>query len=119
MNSAEFDANVDVQFIEPQNGSNEWQIIHVKSRIDALSQDELVRDIKNAISNGSRKIALDLKNNRFMSFNTIRFCVDVARELNAKGGEIVLIGCAEKTKRHFEIYGTLKHIRLVRTLLEI
>jgi len=116
----------DAHFIEPASvdagpasvGAG-WQIIHVKARIDAFSQDELMKELAALQGHGQKQIALDLKNNRFLSFNAIRFCADVAADLYKRGGTLALIGCAEKTKRHFEIYGSLKHIRMVRTVLEL
>lgn len=116
----------DAHFIEPASrvaGSTAvasgWQILQVKARIDAFSQEELIKDLAAAKEQGHKQIALDLKNNRFLSFNAIRFCAEVAAELYNNGGSLALIGCAEKTKRHFEIYGSLKHIRIVRTVLEL
>ncbi len=117
------DFNFTEKFIEPSSSSagtrGGWQIIHVKARIDAFSQDDLIKEVHNLRAQGHRKIALDLKNNRFLSFNAIRFCSDFSRDLTADSGALVLIGCAEKTKRHFEIYGSLDHIRIIRTELEL
>jgi anti-anti-sigma regulatory factor len=113
----------DFNFIEPApssaNTRSGWQIIFVKARIDAFSQNDLVKEVRDLCAQGHRKIALDLKNNRFLSFNAIRFCSDFSHELMSEGGALVLIGCAEKTKRHFEIYGSLDRIRIIRTELEI
>jgi len=112
-----------IEYIEPTPSSadtrGDWKIIPVKARIDAFSHDDLINEVRNLRAQGQKKVALDLKNNRFLSFNTIRFCSDLSRELIGGGGALVLIGCAEKTKRHFEIFGSLDYIRVIRTALEL
>lgn len=114
----------DFDFIEPTpaatpSGHSSWEIIHVKARIDAFTLHDLIKEIGALREKGHKRIAIDLKNNRFMSFNAIRFLSDAAREIGSQDGSFVLIACAEKTKRHFEIYGSLAHIRIIRTELEL
>lgn len=92
----------------------DWRIVHVKMRVDSFNQGELLDDLRNLRVQGHKKLALDLKDNRFLSLPVIRFCVDAARDLHSVGGVLALIGPSEKTKRHFEIYGSLKYIRVVR-----
>ena len=91
-----------------------WAIVQVKTRIDSQSQTELIDEVKKLRADGKRRIALNLRNNRFLSFPAIRYCVDTAREMAAEGGLLALIACAEKTKRHFEIYASLDPIVIVR-----
>lgn len=92
-----------------------WTIVSAKSRVDSFNQDALVSEIRQRLADGHKRIALDLKGNRFFSLQVIRFCVDTARELAAKGGRLALISPSEKTQRHFEIYGSLNHIAVVRS----
>jgi anti-anti-sigma regulatory factor len=96
-----------------------WQVITLKPRVDALNHADLVSEIHEALAEGSKKIALDLTQNRFFSLNAIQFCMSVARDLYGDGGSLALIGCAERTKRHFDIYGSLKQIRIVRSMDEL
>lgn len=103
----------------PKAESSDWQIVAVKSRVDAFNQEALKEEIENLRKNGYRKIALDLKANRFLSFPVIKHCVEISREVASSGGSFALIGCAERTKRHFEIYGTLDHIDIVRAAGEL
>jgi anti-anti-sigma factor len=92
-----------------------WDLVSGKVRIDASSNEELVAILKDLRTQGKRRIAIDLRGTRFMSYQAIRYCVDLARELSVIGGEFVLISPSEKTKRHFEIYGSLDRIRIVRS----
>jgi anti-anti-sigma regulatory factor len=93
-----------------------WRLIQVKSRVDFSNQEELAQAIREARAQGCKKIALDLRANRFFSLPSIKICVDIAAELSGeRGGDFALISCTEKTRRHFEIYGSLKHIRNVRS----
>lgn len=96
-----------------------WQVITLKPRIDAFNHADLVSEIHEALAEGSKKIALDLTQNRFFSLNAIQFCMSVARDLYSDGGSLALIGCMERTKRHFDIYGSLKQIRIVRSVDEL
>jgi anti-anti-sigma regulatory factor len=94
-------------------------VIVVKSRIDSFSQRALVEEIRTLRELGHKKIALDLKANRFLSLPMIKHCVDVADKVASEGGAFALISCPEKTKRHFEIYGSLDHIGVVRSAAEL
>lgn len=93
----------------------DWQVILVRSRVDAINLDAFIDDIEKARRSGAKFLALDLKANRFLSFQAIQHCVKVADEMVNENGGLALICCAEKTKRHFEIYGSLNHIHVVRS----
>lgn len=94
---------------------NAWSKIVLKPRVDSFNQGELLIEIKEAVEAGATRVALDLRQNRFVSVAVIRACVETAQKLADKGGEFALVGCPERTKRHFEVYGTLDDIRVVRT----
>lgn len=91
-----------------------WNLINVKARVDAKSFDELQATVRDLRLQGKSHIAVDLRQNRFFSLPAIQFIVSSARELREQGGEMVLVGPNEKTKKHFEIYGSLKDIRVIR-----
>lgn len=123
VNSAEINVEKDSpesasKTVSPVGNQLEWQVISVKPRVDSFNQDALIEEIKaareKANETGSIKIALDLRSNKFLSFPAIKFCVSIAAEVAEKNGSFVLLGCPERTKRHFEIYGSLDHIRVVR-----
>jgi anti-anti-sigma regulatory factor len=102
-----------------QPTSQEWAVVTIKSRVDSFNQEALIQEIKDLRAAGHKRIALDMKANRFFSFPVIRACVDAARELSEAEGGFALVACPQKTKRHFEIYGSLKHIRIVRSVEEL
>lgn len=97
----------------------DWRVLVMKSRVDSFNQEELVAAMTGLRAQGCRCIALDLKANRFLSFQAIRFCVDTARELAAEGGSFALIGPSEKTRRHFQIYGSLSDIQVLRSVRDL
>jgi anti-anti-sigma factor len=108
----------------PRNDSirqvGEWSVVVAKSRVDSFSFDQLVEAVQSLRAQGQTKcIAIDLKATRFLSLQAIRFLVDVARELNEKNGRLALVAPAEKTKRHFMIYGSLEHIQVVRSIQDL
>ena len=96
-----------------------WRVVGVKSRVDSFNQGALMEEIRGLAAQGAKHIALDLKANRFMSLPVIKCCVEVAQLLSECGGGFALVGCSEKTKRHFEIYGTLDHIEVVRSSAQL
>ncbi len=98
---------------------NDWHVIAVKARVDSFNQEDLLKEIRACMSEGRKRIALDLKHNRFLSLPTIKGCVDAANELAKSGGSFALISCQERTKRHFEIYGSLDQIRVYRSDREL
>jgi anti-anti-sigma regulatory factor len=102
-----------------QKPIDSWQIVAVKPRVDSSNQSELISEVRGLIAQGHRFVAINLKDNRFLSLPVIKYCVDAARELWPVGGDFVLLACPEKTKRHFEIYGTLAHIRILRSIKEL
>ena len=78
-----------------------------------------MKEIEERVNAGDRFIALDLKGNRFVSLPVIKFCVEIATRLGKQGGSLALVGCIERTKRHFEIYGTLDEIRICQNTKEL
>lgn len=91
-----------------------WHVIVAKSRVDSFNHDALIELLRRAQEQQERRIALDLRATRFLSLAMIQFLVQFAKELAAEGGQFALIAPAEKTKRHFEIYGSLAHITIFR-----
>jgi anti-anti-sigma regulatory factor len=100
-------------------GSDAWQIITLLPRLDSSNHSDLMTEIHSVLAEGSRRIALDLTHNQFFSLNAIQLCVSLARDLSEDDGGFAIIGCGERTKKHFEIYGSLKQITMVRTASEL
>lgn len=102
----------------------DWQLITVPSRVESGNDAELMAEIAARLQNSALpisacRLALDVRNSRFLSMKVIRYCSQVAAELAAhSSAAFVMIGCSERMRRHFEIYGSLQHIQLVRTLNE-
>lgn len=92
-----------------------WNLINLKARVDAGSFDDLQVAVRDLRLQGKTHIALDLRLTRFLSLPAIQFIVSVARELKEQDGELVLVGPSEKTKRHLEIYGSIKDVRVIRS----
>ncbi len=92
-----------------------WNLINLKARVDAGTFDDLQAAVRDLRLQGKTHIALDLRLTRFLSLPAIQFIVSTARELREQGGELVLVGPCEKTKRHLEIYGSIKDVRVVRS----
>ncbi len=96
-----------------------WQVVTVLPRLDSFNHSELMTEIHSILADGTRRVALDLTQNKFFSLNAIQLCVSLARDLANDDGSFALIGCPERTKRHFEVYGSLKQIIVVRSVTEL
>ncbi len=84
-----------------------------------FSHADFMQDVREARSSGIKNIALNLKTTRFLNLSAIKFCVELAQELAEEGGRFAFVACSERTKRHFEIYGSLDEVRLVRDVDEL
>lgn len=98
---------------------NAWQVITCLPRLDSFNHSDLMQEIHSVLAQGSRFVALDLSQNRFFSLNAIQLCVSLARDLAEDDGSFALVACPERTKRHFEVYASLKQITVVRSVSEL
>lgn len=99
----------------PKTEQLSWNLINLKARVDAGTFEELQTAVRDLRLQGKTHIALDLRLTRFLSVPAIQLIVSVARELKEQGGELVLLGPSEKTKRHLEIYGSIRDVRILRS----
>jgi anti-anti-sigma factor len=97
----------------------EWVTVPVLSRVDAFSHRSLQESIEEFRRKGCHHFILDFTSSRFISVQSIRYCVETANSLYAAGGKLVLLGCSERIKKHFEVYGSLKHIQVARNEAEL
>ncbi len=113
-------STVSVQAVERVPLLNDaWQIVTLLPRLGSSNHSDLMTEIHLVLAEGSRRLALDLTQNQFFSLNAIQLCVSLARDLAEDDGGFAIIGCGERTKKHFEIYGSLKQITMVRTVSEL
>lgn len=97
----------------------EWFVLSAKARIDSFNQNNLREQLRRAQASGFDHIALDVHATRFISLAAIQFLVEFAKELKGAGGQFALLQPSEKSKRHFEIYGSLNPISVIRQSAEI
>ena len=91
-----------------------WDVIVTKTRVDSFNQEAMVETVSKLRGEGKKFIAFDLKNTRFLSLAAIQHIVTLAKEMRVEGGQVALVAPSEKTKRHFEIYGSLDGIQVFR-----
>lgn len=91
-----------------------WYVLVAKVRVDAFNHEALMRQLRAARTSDKKLIGIDLRATRFLSLQAIKFITEFAEKLAAAGGKLALIAPAEKTKRHFEIYGSLDKILVFR-----
>ncbi len=96
-----------------------WQVIPVRVRLDAETHSELMMQIHEALAEGCNRIALDLTQTQFFSLAAIQLCMGLAKDLAGNDGALALVACNERTKKHFDVYGSLKQITVARSLAEL
>ncbi len=92
---------------------NTWQRYVARPRMDLSNLDDLQQWSKERRENGEAWLIVDLKGTRFMSLPVIGFLETLSLELRNNGGALALLSMPDKTRRIFEIYGSLKNIYLV------
>lgn len=90
-----------------------WQKLVAKSRIDLSNLAELQEWSQEMLSRGEKWLVIDLKGTRFMGLPVIRYFEDLSEELRRAGGALAFEAMPDKTRRIFEIYGSLQNIVVV------
>jgi anti-anti-sigma factor len=91
-----------------------WFVINAKVRIDSFNQETLKTLLTRSQESGFNHVALDLRTTRFISIQAIQTISRFAESLKTSGGTFALLGPTERAKRHFEIYGSLKAITVLK-----
>lgn len=95
--------------------NNNWVIFSITDRLDSFNSDEFRTAMDKVISQPGTKLALNLKETKFVSIPLIKYFSSVAREAQLKGGEFALVGTPEKLKRQIDIFATLNAMKIYRS----
>ena len=93
-------------------GPGQWQRLVARPRLDLSNFEEIQAWVASHIERREHWLVLDLKGTRFMSLAVIRYLENLSVELRRQGGALALLAMPDKTRRIFEIYGSLKNIYL-------
>lgn len=93
-------------------GAGHWQRLIARPRLDLSNFEEVQTWVASQIERREIWLVLDLKGTHFMSLAVIRFLENLSIELRRQGGALALLAMPDKTRRIFEIYGSLKNIYL-------
>ncbi len=93
-----------------------WQRFVARPRMDLSNLDEIQLWAKDMKARGETWLVIDLKGTRFMSLPVIGFIENLSADLKSAGGALALVSMPDKTRRIFEIYGSLKNIFLVEKI---
>jgi len=80
--------------------------------VDIASCDELAGSLDEVISSGARIIVLDLAHIDFIDSSGIRVIVRAARQMDAKGGRLLVENTSGATQRILEVAGILEQLRI-------
>jgi anti-anti-sigma factor len=93
----------------------DWVIVAISGRIDSFNQDTFCGQVKTLVSQGRRRVAIDLSHAKFLSLPSIKWLCSLALELKEQGGQVALLSASEKLKRQIEIYASLEPMQVVRS----
>lgn len=91
-----------------------WEVIRAGRRMDHATIEELEAFFQHVLKKPSPWVAVDLEQTQLVSLPVIKLIVTFAERLEALNGRFYLIAPSEKIKRHFEAFGTLRYISIVR-----
>ncbi len=95
-----------------QASAVQWQRLVARPRLDLSNFEEVQTWAASHLNRREHWLVLDLKGTRFMSLAVIRFLETLSVDLRRQGGALALLSMPDKTRRIFEIYGSLKNIYL-------
>ncbi len=78
-------------------------IVYLKGRLDVHYSEEIENELNNLISQGRKKILLNLENVEYLSSSGLRVFIAISRRLKEVGGELKLMKLNETTKKIFKI----------------
>lgn len=97
----------------------DWVVVAISGRIDSFNQDSFRGQVAKLVSEGKRRVAIDLSGAKFLSLPSIKWLTNLAFELKEKGGDLALVAASEKLKRQIDIYATLDPIRVYRSKADL
>ena len=80
-------------------------VMKISGRMDANTAPEAEKVLMSVISEGAKKVILDLGNLTYISSAGLRVLLIIAKELRIKGGKIVLCSMIGIVKKVFDISG--------------
>jgi len=84
---------------------NDVLVVALKGRLDAVSAPSVRIDLQERIDQGKRRIALDAAGLTYISSSGLGLMLQVAKQLEARSGRMVLCALQEPVKRIFQIAG--------------
>lgn len=97
----------------------DWVVVAISGRIDSFNQASFCDQVERLVSEGKRRVAIDLSHAKFLSLPSIKWLTNLAFELKEKGGDLALVAASEKLKRQIDIYATLDPMRLLRSKADL
>lgn len=80
-----------------------WTGLKISGRVDAFNDRRVIQMIEASAQNSVR-LAIDLSTAEFLSLQTLKYLVELSRELGRKGGELALVRPTHHVRRQIEIF---------------
>ena len=102
-----------------QGKIQETLLLTIDGRVDSFTFDVFKQRMTAIMKENPGSICLNIDSVDFLSLPTIRYIDNLAISIKDDGGEMVIVGGNDKTRRHLEIYGDTDNFRLVRESAEV
>ena len=80
-------------------------LLKIDGKFDAISAPEAEKEISSVISDGTKKIIINMEKVRYISSAGLRTLLIAAKEIKVEKGKIVICSMPEAVKKVFEISG--------------
>ena len=102
-----------------QGKLEETLLLTIDGRVDSFTFDVFKQRLGAILKENPGSICLNIDSVDFLSLPTIKYIDGLAVKIKEDGGEMVIVGGNDKTRRHLEIYGDTDNFRLVREEEEV
>jgi anti-anti-sigma factor len=90
-------------------------ILSPHGRLDGTTSPAFERDVAKSIAAGTDKLLLDMAGLQYISSAGLRVVLHAAKQMKAKGGQLILCALSEQVREVFEISGFLGILTVSRT----
>ncbi len=101
-----------------QRKEGEVDIFSLDGRFDAHCAGEVEEKLNSAISEGSRKLLIDLEKCEYISSAGLRVLLAVTKKLNKEGGVIKICSLQPYVKEVFDVAGFTQILKIYNTCPE-
>jgi anti-sigma B factor antagonist len=95
---------------------NDFMVLSMAGKLDALTVPEIRPEIERIVTEGPRKVAVELSELKMIDSSGIAAVVSLFKRLRRQGGEMKIVGACGQPKQIFGLMGLDRALDIVLTL---